>query len=102
MAEETASAPAAAAPPPQAVRGAPRTALWVHVAGWYGVAAILGAYFLTTHDLLDADRVAALFLNVTGGAGVALLSWSKRAWQPMVLNLLWVAIGLSALWRLFV
>ena len=79
MAEETASAAEPVAPPPaSAGRAASRTALWVHVAGWYGVAAILGAYFLTTHGKLDADGLRCGY-NVRNYVTLRMLR-EIRAW----------------------
>ncbi len=75
--------------------------LWITLAGWYGVAALLGAYFLTTHGYIEQDGLY-LFLNASGAFGIALLAWKKHAWQAVVLELVWAVISLSALWRLIV
>ncbi len=73
-----------------------RLPLWIQVYGWYGTLAILGAYFALSHDLLEEGLLYQL-LNITGATGVGLVAWRKRAWQPFCLELVWVAVGVSAL-----
>lgn len=85
--------------PPKVVL--PVVPLWISAAGWYGVVAILGAYLLSTHDYIEQNGLY-LFLNTTGALGVALLAWKKHAWQAVVLEAVWIVIGLSAFWRLVV
>jgi hypothetical protein len=65
--------------------------------GWYGVAAILIAYALVSFDVLDSDTEWYQLLNLTGAAGVAIIAFAKRAYQPVVLNTVWAVIALVAL-----
>jgi|KBSSwiStaDraftv2_1062776.scaffolds.fasta_scaffold511907_2 hypothetical protein len=81
----------ASAPPP-----CPRAAGF---AGWYGTAAILAAYALSSFGVLQsADRVYQA-LNLTGALGVAWVCWHKRTWQAFWLEAVWAAIALAALVR---
>jgi hypothetical protein len=70
--------------------------------GWYGVAALLLAYALVSFDVVDAESATFQALNLTGAAGIAILSLAKRAYQPAVLNMVWGAIALAALIGLLV
>lgn len=77
----------------------PPTPLWMDVLGWYGTAAIVGAYLASSHGWLE-QGVPYQLLNVTGALGVGLVCWRRRAWQPMALEVVWALVGLSALVQL--
>lgn len=69
------------------------------LAGWYGTAAILGAYALSSFGVLaTADRTYQA-LNLTGAIGVAIVCWRKRTWQAFWLEAIWAAIATVALVR---
>jgi hypothetical protein len=77
----------------------PSLSLAADVAGWYGTAAILGAYALSSFEILrPRDRLYQL-LNLTGALGVAWVCWEKATWQPFWLEAIWAAIALVALLR---
>ncbi len=65
--------------------------------GWYGVLAILGAYALLNFRVLDADSLTYQLLNLTGSLGFIVETWTRRDYQPMVLNLAWALIALIVL-----
>jgi hypothetical protein len=65
--------------------------------GWYGAVAILAAYFLNSFGVIGHDSVVYQGLNVTGAIGIVLVSYAKRAYQPMALNAIWTLIGIAAL-----
>ncbi len=69
----------------------------MEIFGWYGTAAILGAYALVSFSLLDAQNIWFQILNVSGGIGVAGVSLHKQAYQPAMLNIVWSIIGLIAI-----
>jgi hypothetical protein len=66
------------------------------------VAALLVAYALVSFDVVKAESPTFQMLNLTGAAGIAVLSLAKRAYQPAVLNAIWGAIALAALVGLLV
>ncbi len=68
----------------------------LEVAGWYGMAAILLAYGLVSFQAIQSDGIVYQLLNLTGAAGLAGISLSKRATQPALLNIIWAAIALVA------
>jgi hypothetical protein len=71
---------------------------FVEVMGWYGTLAIMSAFlqialaFLSMLNLLSTKA-----LNATGAFGIVLVSYMKRAYQPMMLNIMWFMIGIVAL-----
>ncbi len=65
--------------------------------GWYGVGAILLAYALVSFGLLDGESFGYQVLNLTGASGVMVVSFVRRAYQPVVLNAVWSGIALVAI-----
>lgn len=79
---------------------APRPfSLPAELAGWYGTAAILGAYAANNFGWLATGDPAYQLLNLTGALGVAWICWHRRTWQPFWLEAIWAAIAIVALMR---
>lgn len=72
------------------------------VVGWYGTIAIVSAYFLVSFEVVNADSWQFQLLNLTGAAGIIIISALKGVRQSVVLNAFWAAIALLALVRLLV
>ncbi len=70
--------------------------------GWYGAAAILGAYGLISFSVIEPSSFWYQFFNFTGAFGVAMVSFSKKAYQPAVLNATWTLIAAIALARMLI
>ena len=70
--------------------------------GWYGTMAILSAYALNSFAILDASGLLYQLLNGTGALGIVVVSLKKKAWQPALLNLVWMVIAAIVLLRLLV
>ena len=71
------------------------------IAGWYGMLAIVIAYFLVSFKVLSPNGVVFQLLNLTGALGLVSISIIKKAWQPTLLNCFWAAIAAVALIALF-
>lgn len=67
--------------------------------GWYGVGAILIAYFLNTFGLLNTSSLYYSILNLTGALGIIVDAWKQKNYQPVVLNIVWGLVALIALIR---
>lgn len=78
----------------------PRVSPLVEAFGWMGTVAIIAAYALTSFSVLPSAHLAVLLLNALGALGIAVVSYLKRAYQPAVLNVVWLAIAAIALCRL--
>jgi hypothetical protein len=74
-----------------------RTTIVSEALGWYGVCALLLAFALVSFEIVEGESQAYQLLNLTGAVGVAILSLTKRAYQPAVLNTIWAIIALAAL-----
>lgn len=70
--------------------------------GWYGVVAILAAYFLNIFNLLSTSSIYYSILNLTGALGIVIDAWKQKDYQPMVLNVVWGLVALIALLRVLV
>jgi len=71
----------------------------VNVAGWVGMALLLGAYALVTAGRLPGTGLAFQVMNLVGGALLMVNSAYYGAWPSAVLNLVWVLIGSVGLAR---
>jgi VIT1/CCC1 family predicted Fe2+/Mn2+ transporter len=69
--------------------------------GWYGAAAILSAYAFVSLGWLGAGNLTVIALNLTGAFGLMLSSYHKKDWQPMALNVVWLAVAFVTLSRYF-
>lgn len=73
--------------------------LAIEVFGWYGTVAILVAYAMVAWGWLAATSLVAISLNLTGAVGIVVVTFSKRSWQPLVINSVWTFIALVALYK---
>ena len=69
----------------------------IEFVGWYGTFAIVGAYVLVSFGFLTPSTIWYQLLNLTGGIGVIIISFYKKAYQPGVLNILWAIIAFVAI-----
>ena len=74
--------------------------LAVEVVGWAGAVLILLAYLLLSAGRLTGQSLTYQAMNVFGAAGFVVNGWWHRALPSAVLNILWLAIGVFASWRI--
>ncbi len=67
--------------------------------GWYGFAAILGAYAASNLGWLAFGGLAYQLLNLTGAIALLIDAWSDRNWQVIALNTVWVIVAVTAILR---
>ena len=65
--------------------------------GWYGAAAILGAYALVSFSFITANGLIFQLLNLTGALGLMAIAYHKKVYQSVVLNIVWSIIGIIAI-----
>ena len=75
-------------------------AVTIEIVGWVAAGLILGAYALLTAGKLTSDDPAYQWLNVVGALGILLNSGWNGAVPSAVLNIIWMGIGVTALWRI--
>ena len=71
--------------------------LIMEILGWYGMAAILLAYALVSFKIITSNGYAYQILNLTGAIGIAIISVTKKARQPAVLNIAWAIVAFVAI-----
>lgn len=70
--------------------------------GWIGMVMILTAYALVNFHILSVDSITYQLLNIIGSFGIILVSYLRRNYQPMVLNIVWIIIGVISLVKIFI
>ena len=71
--------------------------MFVEAFGWYGLVAVLLAYASVSFGTLAPNSVIFQLLNLTGSFGLAVLTFYRRAYPNLVLNIIWGAISLVAI-----
>ncbi|MDO8557985.1 MAG: hypothetical protein Q7S09_02195 [bacterium] len=74
--------------------------IFVWFFGWYGAAAILGTYGLASFSVITSTSFWYQFFNFTGAIGIAIVSFTKKAYQPAALNTAWAVVAAIALTKL--
>ncbi len=71
--------------------------IFIELFGWYGMVAIVTAYALISFAVLQPTDMTYQLLNISGALGLGLVSFYKRAYQPAVLNIIWITIAMVAI-----
>lgn len=72
----------------------------IEFVGWLGAALILLAYLLISAEKVTSRSRAYQWMNVIGGAGFVANGWWHQAIPSTALNVVWMAIGGIALWKI--
>ena len=72
----------------------------IEVLGWIGAGFLVVAYAMLSLGLLLSTDSLYQGLNAFGAAGIIVVSWYKRAYQPMLVNVVWLFVALMVLARL--
>ncbi|MGI9027323.1 MAG: CBU_0592 family membrane protein [Candidatus Saccharimonadales bacterium] len=64
------------------------------IAGWIGVLLILLAYCLITFSVIAPENIAFGLMNLFGAIGIIISSYSKKDFQPVALNVVWLLIAI--------
>ncbi|MCK2220552.1 hypothetical protein MF672_043135 [Actinomadura sp. ATCC 31491] len=68
--------------------------------GWAGAAVLLAAYALVSSGRITGDGLTYQLMNLFGAVGLMVNSAWSAAWPSAGLNLVWAAIGVTALVKL--
>ena len=69
------------------------------VLGWSGAAIVLGAYALVSLGSLPPSSKLWAIMNIVGAGSLAWSAALDQRWPFVVLNSVWLLIGLSSLLR---
>ena len=61
--------------------------------GWVGVSLILIAYIGITFSVIQPETFLYACINFIGALGIIISSYAKRDFQPVVLNVIWLAVA---------
>lgn len=64
--------------------------------GWYGFAAILGAYAASAFGAVSVSSAVYRIFNLTGAVALIVDAWPDRNWQVIFLNGVWAAVAVVA------
>jgi hypothetical protein len=67
--------------------------------GWIGSGLQLAGYALLATGRLTGRHASLHVLNVLGSAGIMSMAVALRAWPTAALNLVWIAIAVTAMTR---
>jgi hypothetical protein len=70
------------------------------ICGWYGAVALLLAFALVSFSIVSADQLSYQLLNITGAVGIVIVSLSRKAYPPALLNAVWAAIAAVAIFTI--
>jgi len=73
--------------------------LLIEVIGWAGALLLLLAYGLVSAGRVESRSVSYQAMNLLGAAGLVVNSGWNGAFPSASLNVVWMAIGLAALFR---
>jgi hypothetical protein len=73
----------------------------VEVIGWIGAVEVIIAYALNSNGRLKSDSIVFQALNLTGAIFLIWNTWYNEAYPSMVINIIWTAIAIAALIRIF-
>jgi hypothetical protein len=68
--------------------------------GWLGMVMILIGYFLMTFSFISSQGFIYQSLNIVGSFGIILVTWKRKDYQPMLLNIIWMIIAIVAIGRI--
>lgn len=71
--------------------------IWIDILGWGGSVAVIAAYGLISSHRLTANSLVYQWLNVLGSIGLIANTYYYRAYPSMLVNVIWVMIGVFAL-----
>ena len=75
--------------------------LIIEILGWAGTVLVIAAYALSSLGFLAAASLTYQLMNAFGAIGIIIVAYSKCVYQPVVLNVIWLAIALLAISKKF-
>ena len=72
----------------------------VELVGWVGAALVLVAYGLLSAHRMSSRSMSYQLLNIAGSIGLVINSAWNGAIPSAAVNVIWLAIGAHALWKM--
>lgn len=74
----------------------------IEILGFISTWAILVGYLLIKLEIILPTGLLYQSINLFGSFGIVFVSFKRKAKQPMILNIVWMAVALFAIGRLFI
>ena len=65
--------------------------------GWVGVSAVFGAYLLISFGAINPRGLVYQAINLFGALGILIEAFSKKDYQPAILNLIWALVAVASI-----
>jgi hypothetical protein len=72
----------------------------IEAIGWIGAVEVIIAYGMNSSGRIKADSVTFQVLNLTGAIFLIVNTWFNESYPSMVINIIWTAIAVAALFRI--
>ncbi len=76
-----------------------RTPSTIDIIGWVGVVLIVASFTFTTFEFITPQHISYPLLNIIGSICIIVSSYTKRDFQPVALNVVWLVIAAFGLIR---
>lgn len=74
----------------------------IQIVGWLGIILIIGAYFAVSFSYLSPQSIVYQGMNIIGSIGLGIEAFSKRDYQPVVLQIIWIMIAIFAILQIVI
>ena len=64
--------------------------------GWIGAISLMGAYMLNSFGIIESRSITYQLANIIGALCIIYISYKKQVYQSIILNLMWLVIGIIA------
>jgi hypothetical protein len=68
--------------------------------GWIGAISLMSAYMFNSFGFIESHSIAYQLANIIGALCIIYISYKKQVYQSVVLNLMWLVIGIIAFARI--
>lgn len=67
------------------------------IAGWIGAVALLSGYLLISNHIITSNEPAYHLLNLIGACGLIVIALTKKLYQSILINTVWLMVAIIAL-----
>ncbi len=67
------------------------------IAGWIGAISLLSGYLLISNHIIKSDEPAYHLLNLIGAGGLIVIALTKKLYQSILVNIVWMIVAVAAL-----
>lgn len=76
---------------------APHHHIIAEVAGWVGAVSLLAGYLLISNHVITSTDIVYHLLNLMGACGLIVIALTKKLYQSILVNTVWMVVAVAAL-----